>query len=259
MNITGLQCDISWEKTKNNLKLLEKIFSDLEKTDLIVLPEMFATGFSMNVKKIAEPVFGETFKWMQKMAISLNTTIVGSIPTYEHNMFYNRLYVISSEKYRYYDKRHLFTMAGENNMYAKGNSKLIFEVKNFKICPLICYDLRFPLWSRNKTQEGEYDYDILIYIANWPSSRSSAWIDLLKARAIENLSYVVGINRFGSDGNGIQYNGSSRFYNFLGERMDHFKNDMLCIQQINLDKKELYDFRAKFPVLNDADNFTLDY
>ena len=131
-----MQCDISWEETKNNLKLLEKIFSDLEKTDLIVLPEMFATGFSMNVKKIAEPVFGETFKWMQKMAISLNTTIVGSIPTYEHNMFYNRLYVISSEKYRYYDKRHLFTMAGENNMYARGNSKLIFEVENFKICML---------------------------------------------------------------------------------------------------------------------------
>ena len=257
LNITAIQSDIFWESPKKNINFLEKVLLDIASTDLIVLPEMFTTGFSMNAAKISEPKFGDTFQWMKRMAKELDTTILGSIPTVDNNKFYNRLYVVSGENFYHYDKRHLFSMANENIAYSPGNSELIIELKGFKIKFLICYDLRFPVWSRNRVIDNSYDYDLLIYIANWPSLRSNAWIDLLKARAIENLSYVIGLNRVGSDGNGVKYNGSSRAFDFKGERLDEFKDDIFYIQHISLDKKRLNEFRGKFPTLNDADKFSI--
>ncbi len=257
LNITAIQSDIFWESPKKNINFLEKVLLDIVSTDLIVLPEMFTTGFSMNADKISEPKFGDTFQWMKKMAKELDTTILGSIPTVDNNKFYNRLYVVSTKNFYHYDKRHLFSMAKENIAYSPGKSELIIELKDFKIKFLICYDLRFPVWSRNRVIDNSYDYDLLIYIANWPSLRSNAWIDLLKARAIENLSYVIGLNRVGSDGNGVKYNGSSRAFDFKGDRLDEFKDDIFYIQHISLDKKRLNEFRRKFPALNDADKFSI--
>jgi predicted amidohydrolase len=218
---------------------------------------MFTTGFSMQASKVAEKDLGESCQWMQAKAKQLNATIIGSIPTLDNGNYYNRLYVASSEEIIHYDKRHLFSMAKENLSYSSGSSDLMFQVKDFKIKPLICYDLRFPIWSRNKLIDDIYDYDLLIYIANWPAIRSNAWVSLLQARAIENLSYVIGLNRVGKDFNGINYNGSSRGYNFKGDRIDDFLDNEVCVSQISLDKSKLDDFRIKFPALNDADSFNL--
>tara|TARA_B100001287_G_scaffold70393_1_gene57994 strand:+ start:2487 stop:3287 length:801 start_codon:yes stop_codon:yes gene_type:complete len=256
LKITAIQSDIFWESSKRNIDFLQRELLSLDSTDLIVLPEMFSTGFSMNVNKIAEPIFGNTFNWMKRMAKELEVSILGSIPTVENNKFYNRLYVVNPEGFSYYDKKHLFSMAHEDLVYTHGSSELIIELKGFKIKPLICYDLRFPVWSRNRLIENTYDYDLLIYIANWPSVRSNVWRHLLKARAIENLSYVMGVNRVGVDGNGIKYDGSSRVFDFKGERLDQFKDDVFFIQNLNLEKKKLDEFRTNFPALNDADIFS---
>lgn len=257
LNITAIQSDIFWESPKKNINFLEKVILNLPPTDLIVLPEMFATGFSMNAAKISESKFGDTFQWMKRMAKELDTTILGSIPTVDNNKFYNRLHVVNSGSFFHYDKRHLFSMAQEDLAYSPGNSELIIDLKGFKIKPLICYDLRFPVWSRNRVIDNSFDYDLLIYIANWPSVRSNAWVDLLKARAIENLSYVIGLNRVGDDGNGVKYNGSSRAFDFKGVRLDQFQEDVFSVQHISLDKKRLNEFRVKFPALNDADKFSI--
>lgn len=257
MNITAIQSDIFWENPKKNTDYLDKILSKQSATDLVILPEMFTTGFSMQASKVAEKDLGESCQWMQAKAKQLNATIIGSIPTLDNGNYYNRLYVASSEEIIHYDKRHLFSMAKENLSYSSGSSDLTFQLKDFKIKPLICYDLRFPIWSRNKLIDDIYDYDLLIYIANWPAIRSNAWVSLLQARAIENLSYVIGLNRVGKDFNGINYNGSSRGYNFKGDRIDDFLDNEVCVSQISLDKSKLDDFRTKFPALNDADSFNL--
>lgn len=257
MNITAIQSDIFWENPKKNTDYLDKILSKQSATDLVILPEMFTTGFSMQASKVAEKDLGESCQWMQAKAKQLNATIIGSIPTLDNGNYYNRLYVASSEEIIHYDKRHLFSMAKENLSYSSGSSDLTFQLKDFKIKPLICYDLRFPIWSRNKLIDDIYDYDLLIYIANWPAIRSNAWVSLLQARAIENLSYVIGLNRVGKDFNGINYNGSSRGYNFKGDRIDDFLDNEVCVSQISLDKSKLDDFRIKFPALNDADSFNL--
>jgi predicted amidohydrolase len=216
---------------------------------------MFTTGFSMRVENIAENNSGETLFWLQEHSKSLDACILGSLPIKENNKFFNRLYVIKPNKIQYYDKRYLFSMAQEDKYYSKGEKELVFKLKGWKIKPLICYDLRFPLWSKNKYKNNEFDYDILVYVANWPAVRSNAWTSLLKARAIENISYVVGVNRIGKDANEIKYNGSSRVYDFKGKRMDNFKNNIPSIQINNLVKSELISFRNKFPVLKDADDF----
>lgn len=257
MNITAIQSDIFWENPKKNTDYLDKILSKQSATDLVILPEMFTTGFSMQASKVAEKDLGESCQWMQAKAKQLNATIIGSIPTLDNGNYYNRLYVASSEEIIHYDKRHLFSMAKENLSYSSGSSDLTFQLKDFKIKPLICYDLRFPIWSRNKLIDDIYDYDLLIYIANWPAIRSNAWVSLLQARAIENLSYVIGLNRVGKDFSGINYNGSSRGYNFKGDRIDDFLDNEVCVSQISLDKSKLDDFRTKFPALNDADSFNL--
>jgi predicted amidohydrolase len=257
LNVTAIQSDIFWENPKKNTDYLDEILSGQVATDLVILPEMFTTGFSMNASKVAEKDLGESCLWMQQKAKQLNATIIGSIPTIDNGNFYNRLYVASPDNINHYDKRHLFSMAKENLSYSSGSSDLIIQVKEFKIKPLICYDLRFPIWSRNKLINDKYDYDVLIYIANWPELRSNAWVSLLQARAIENLSYVIGVNRVGKDFNGINYNGSSRVYNFKGDRIDDFLDNEVCVSQVFLDKSKLDNFRIKFPALNDADRFNL--
>jgi len=251
----SIQTNIFWENPKANKLEYDKLFQSLETVDLIILPEMFTTGFSMKTEIIAENNSGDTLFWMQEHSKSLDTCILGSLPIKENNQFFNRLYVVKPNEILYYDKRYLFSMAQEDRYYSKGEKELVFELKGWKIKPLICYDLRFPLWSKNKYKNNEFDYDILVYVANWPAVRSNAWTSLLKARAIENLSYVIGVNRIGQDANEIKYNGTSRVYDFKGERMDDFMDNMPRVQINKLVKSELDSFRNKFPVLKDADDF----
>ena len=257
IKIASIQTNIIWENPKANKLEYDKLFQSLEPVDLIILPEMFTTGFSMKTENIAENNSGNTLFWLQEHSKTLDTCILGSLPIRESNKFFNRLYVVKPNEILYYDKRYLFSMAQEDKYYSKGKKELVFELKGWKIKPLICYDLRFPLWSKNKYNNNEFDYDILVYVANWPAVRSKAWTSLLKARAIENMSYVVGVNRIGQDANEIKYNGSSRVYNFKGDRMDDFKDNMPRVQVNNLVKSKLDSFRNKFPVLKDADDFNL--
>ena len=257
LKITALQTNIFWENIDKNINDLNKEIDNLEDSDLIVLPEMFTTGFSMNAIKLAEEHPGKTLNWMQEISARKNTMIIGSIPVKENDFYYNRLYIVNDGKVQFYDKKHLFTMAKEQDSYAAGKTKIIIKHKGWKILPLICYDLRFPIWSRNSIKNNSYEYDILIYIANWPAKRSSAWIDLLKARAIENSCYTIGVNRVGIDGNGIEYDGESRIFDFLGNRLDNFQPNKAVNSHIVLEKARLEEYRKKFPVLEDADPFRL--
>ena len=259
IKVASIQTDIIWENSLSNRIHYDHLLKNIQQVDLIVFPEMFTTGFSMNQQKIAEKTDGETISWMQSHAKSLNTCIIGSIAIQDNNHFYNRLYVVNPDEIKYYDKRYLFSMALEDKNYSKGNKNLIFEIKGWKINPLICYDLRFPLWSRNKFSNNSYKYDMLIYVANWPAARISAWANLLSARAIENSAYVIGVNRIGLDGKNNLYNGSSRIFNFKGERLDNFKNNQAKISINTFDKNKLNDYREKFPVLKDADDFTFQF
>ena len=259
LKIASIQTDIIWENSVRNKIHYDDLLKEIQQVDLIIFPEMFTTGFSMNQKKIAEKPDGETVFWMQQHAKTLNTCIIGSIAVNENNHFYNRLYVIKPNEIKYYDKRYLFSIALEDENYSKGNKNLIFEINGWKINPLICYDLRFPLWSRNKFSNNSYKYDMLIYVANWPAARTIAWTNLLSARAIENSAYVIGVNRIGKDGNKIQYNGSSRIFDFKGERLDKFEINQSKIAINSFHKKDLNKYREKFPVLKDADDFTFQF
>jgi predicted amidohydrolase len=214
LKLTLIQSEIHWEDTEANLAMFEeKIWQIGGSTDVIVLPEMFTTGFTMAAAKLAEHMNMRTFKWMKQMADQTGALIMGSYIVTVHDRFYNRLlWMEPGGQFKTYDKRHLFRMANEHKTFAAGESLLIATWKGWRICPLICYDLRFPVWSRNRwdaTQERPF-YDVAVYVANWPTARVDAWDALLKARAIENLCYVVGVNRVGQDGNGIEYNGHCR-------------------------------------------------
>ena len=189
--IALVQTDLIWENPKQNREnILEKIESITQKVDIIVLPEMFTTGFTMNAKSVAESMDGKTISWLQKTALKTNAAIVGSLIISEENKFFNRLvFVEPSGTVHHYDKRHTFTLAGEEKVYASGTKKIIVDYKGWKICPLVCYDLRFPVWARNVE-----NYDLLLYVANWPKIRVAAWDALLKARAIENMAYCIGFN-----------------------------------------------------------------
>ena len=259
MRITSIQTDIYWENIDGNLNQLTKIFKTLPSSDLVILPEMFTTGFTMNAHRVAEKKEDKTLSWMKKMSNNYGVMIIGSIPVMEKERYYNRLFVVNNDQTEYYDKRHLFSMANEDQTYSSGNSSIVIDYKGWKIMPLICYDLRFPVWSRNHFKDKNYKYDILIYVANWPAKRSSAWVDLLKARAIENSCYTFGVNRVGTDGNQVHYDGRSRTFDFLGNRMDHFESDKAMIDQTICEKSKLTEFRKKFPVLQDADHFILRY
>ncbi|MES2748134.1 MAG: amidohydrolase [Bacteroidota bacterium] len=253
MKIALIQTSLSWENpSENRLFLQEKIAAISQYVDLIVLPEMFTSGFTMNPEKVAETMQGETISWLRELAKTKNCAITGSFVIQENRKYFNRLvFVFPSGEMQHYDKRHLFTLAGEDKVYTSGESKLIIDYKGFKICPLICYDLRFPVFSRNVE-----NYDVLIYVANWPKTRVAAWDILLKARAVENMSYVIGVNRVGSDNNNLEYVGHSQAVDFLGN----------CIQEpqetegvyiVELDKDAMLETRSKLAFLNDKDAFEI--
>lgn len=253
MKIALIQSSLFWENPKANRNHFEvKINALTEKVDLIVLPEMFSTGFTMNPEAVFETMQGETIQWMQSLAKAKNTAITGSLVIKENGNFYNRLvFIYPSGEIQFYDKRHLFTLAGEDKVYTFGKEKLIVEYQGWKICPLICYDLRFPVFARNTE-----NYDILIYVANWPKSRIQAWDILLKARSVENLCYTIGLNRVGFDDNNFEYNGHSQAVDFLGNSLlEPQETEGVFIVELNKDK--LVETRNKFGFLNDRDAFEL--
>lgn len=253
MKIALIQTELSWENPTENRHLLqEKINSIALDVDLMVLPEMFTSGFTMNPKNVAETTQGESVLWLKEVAKSRNCAVTGSLIIEENGNYFNRLvFVFPSGAIQTYDKRHLFTLAGEDKVYTSGKEKLIVEYKGFTICPLICYDLRFPVFARNVE-----NYDLLIYVANWPKPRVNAWDILLKARAVENMSYVIGVNRVGLDANNHNYVGHSQAIDFLGNYMQEpQENEAIFI--VELDKKSLDETRTKLAFLNDKDAFTL--
>ena len=253
LKIAIIQSDLVWENPKQNREnFTKKIDAIDEEVDVIILPEMFTSGFTMNASAVAEAMNGETVTWMQQIASKTNAAIVGSVVISEENNFYNRLlFVESSGKISIYNKRHTFTLVGEDKIYKAGTEKLIVNYNGWKICPLICYDLRFPVWARNTE-----DYDVLMYVANWPKPRVSAWDALLKARAIENMSYCIGVNRVGIDGVNSEYSGHSAVYDVLGNIITSFKPNKEQTQIVTLEKKHIEVYRNKFKFLNDKDNFT---
>lgn len=253
MKIAIIQSDLIWENPKaNRVYFEEKINNLTEKTDLIVLPEMFSTGFTMNPSAVAETMQGETVLWMQLLAKAKKTAITGSVVIEESGNFYNRmLFVFPSGEIQFYDKKHLFTLAGEDKVYTAGNQKLIVDYLGWKICPMVCYDLRFPVFSRNTE-----NYDLLLYVASWPEKRIHAWDALLKARAIENMSYTVGVNRIGVDANGHQYSGHSQVLDCLGEYLLQ-PNESENVFLVELDREKMLETRKKFDFLNDRDLFQL--
>ncbi|RAK02639.1 putative amidohydrolase [Larkinella arboricola] len=254
LRLTLLQTELYWENpTANRAMLEEKIFALPEPTDLIVLPEMFTTGFTMNARSLAEPMNLTTFRWLRQMAAQTGAVVTGSYIVQENSQFYNRLIWMQPDgMFDVYDKRHLFRMAGEELTYTGGSKRLIKSWKGWNICPLICYDLRFPVWSRNVGLE----YDLLLYVANWPAPRSLAWNALLQARAIENLSYVAGVNRVGVDGNGHPYAGDSSLIDPKGEVLFR-QSQTETVYQTTLSLDELRTYRERFPANRDADEFQL--
>jgi predicted amidohydrolase len=254
LKVAIIQKDLVWQNAEQNRLKLDAMFAAINNVDLIVLPEMFTTGFSMEPKPIAETMQGETVCWMLAQAKNLNAAIAGSVIIEENNAFYNRMLFVHPEgTIEYYDKRHAFTLAGENEEYTSGNNKLIVTYKGWKICPLICYDLRFPVWSRNVE-----NYDLLLYTANWPKPRIKAWNTLLKARAIENMSYCVGVNRVGVDANGYEYSGNSIAVDYLGNEITEVCEDKERVIYAIFNKQEMYRLRAKLPFLKDKDTFTIN-
>lgn len=252
LKVAGLQFDIAWERTQINLDYLSGKLKDLEAgVDVLILPEMFHCGFTMAPAKVAQVDGGEVLEWMKQTAAEYDMAIIGSVVVKTKDAFVNRLYVVNEGGVSWYDKRHLFTMGGEHLHYQQGYSRLTVDIKGWRFCPLICYDLRFPVWSRNMGS----DYDVLVYVANWPASRQAVWEALLPARAIENQSYVIGVNRVGHD-DGLDYSGGSQVVDARGKVVVN-NLDEVGFFYINLSRKELSAFREKFPVLKDADNFEL--
>lgn len=254
LKITLIQSELYWQNREANLAMFEeKIWQIQEETDIIILPEMFTTGFSMEAEKLAEPMNLTTFKWMQQMAAQKKAVIMGSYIVKENGNYFNRLLWVQPDgEFDYYDKRHLFRMADEHLTYTAGEKKIIKEWKGWKIMPLICYDLRFPVWARSQNLE----YDLGIYVANWPAPRVNAWTTLLQARAIENVAYVAGVNRVGEDENGMSYVGESAVNDFKGNPL-FFNHKEEVIQTVTLDWEALQKFRQKFPAQLDADEFTI--
>ena len=261
LTISTIQTNLHWENKTANLQMLEEKVNELyQKTEIVVLPEMFNSGFSMNAAMLAEKMDGTTVQWMRKLSVENRVILTGSLIIEEENKFYNRLiWMMPNGEYGYYDKRHLFAYSGEDKDFSSGNKRLITSVKGWKLNMMVCYDLRFPVWARQSTPKDEknlYEYDVLIYVANWPERRSHAWKTLLCARAIENQCYVIGVNRVGSDGNDIRYSGNSLVIDPLGEVLYHMADEE-DIFTITLQKERLDEVRAKFPFLKDGDEFVI--
>lgn len=264
LSVTLVQSVLHWEDCAANLGHFSRTLDHLTTpTDLIVLPEMFPTGFSMKAEELAEPVNGPALQWMKQQARKTNAVITGSVIVEDGGYFYNRLYwVTPAGEVQHYDKRHLFRMGDEQLHFAAGNSVITPVLKGWRVRPLVCYDLRFPVWSRNRwsaTSEGtlQADYDVLLYVANWPERRNHPWKSLLTARAIENQAYVLGVNRVGNDGNDISFSGDSAVIDFKGEPLSNFTPGKEEMHTTILHNAPLAEFRKTFPVGLDADAFEI--
>lgn len=261
LTLTTIQTTLAWEDKAANLQLLEDKIRGIEGyTELVILPEMFSTGFSMQPQLFAEKMEGETVDWMRRMSAERKVILTGSLIIEEEGRYYNRLiWMLPNGHCGYYDKRHLFAYAGEDQHYAPGNKRLIASVKGWKINLQVCYDLRFPVWSRQSPSEKTTpEYDLLIYVANWPERRSHAWKTLLCARAIENQCFVAGVNRVGRDGHNIHHSGNSLVIDPAGEVLYH-KAEEEDIFTITLEKERLEEVRSKFPFWKDGDDFILQH
>jgi predicted amidohydrolase len=256
MKIALLQMNIIWENRPENISHCQAMLAALPSdVQLVVLPEMFTTGFSMHPETLAETEDGPSLTWMRNRAVHQNMALTGSLIIKEGRRYFNRLFFVFPDgSYRRYDKRHLFSMGEEHLHYAPGEERLVVEYQGWRICPLVCYDLRFPVWSRNR---GEEAYDLLLYVANWPASRSNAWDTLLAARSIENQCYVAGVNRCGSDVAGHAHNGHSQVLDYKGAVVAAAAENAESSLTAVLSLEDLKAFRKKFPVGNDADNFTI--
>lgn len=258
LTISLIQADLHWEEIDANLGMFEeKIWEIEEEIDLIILPEMFTTGFSMNAEQLAEPPGAKTFKWMRQMATQKKASITGSYIVKDGDNYFNRLYFVYPDgSSKQYDKRHTFNLAGEGEKYAAGEERLILEYKGWKICPLICYDLRFPVWARSQKKGDElYEYDLLLYVANWPDARINAWDALLKARAIENHSYCAAVNRIGTDAFPKDYPGHSAIYSFNGDEIGFSEKEEIITRK--LIASDLTEYRKRFPFQVDGDDFEI--
>jgi predicted amidohydrolase len=255
LRVSIIQTDITWEdKTANQLRLANTLEKLSGTTDLVLLPEMFSTGFSMESHALAEPVSGRTITLLKWLAARHQLAIAGGFVATENGAYYNRGFFLTPQgEAFFYDKRHLFRPSRERDCFSSGDRKVIVPYCGWNICLMICYDLRFPVWSRNVNNE----YDLLVYVANWPASRRQMWDALLPARAIENVSYVCGVNRIGTDGNKLHYDGGSAAYSPKGERLTAIPDERACVETITLDLDDLRAFRNKFSVWKDADAFTL--
>ena len=271
LKITIIQTNLYWENKAMNLEMFaRKIDAIKEDTDIIILPEMFTTGFSMKPQEFAEPMTGPTVDWLKGQSKKKSCVVTGSFICEDNGKYYNRLVWVSPDgTCTTYDKRHLFRMANEDNHYTAGDKKIIVKLKGWKICPLVCYDLRFPVWSRNTRvadtpeplagpENVLYEYDILLYVANWPEVRSYPWKTLLLARAMENQCYVVGLNRVGDDGNKIYHSGDSAVINAKGILVSKTKPYEEAAETVILSYEELISFRKAFPAMLDADNFQIN-
>ncbi len=257
LSVTLIQTALFWEDKNRNLAMLEdKIMGIDEKTNLVILPEMFSTGFSMRPSVLAETMDGQTIEWMKKISNAKKIIVTGSIIIEDNGHYFNRLiWMLPNGNYGFYDKRHLFAYAGEDQHYTAGNKRLITSVNGWKINLQICYDLRFPVWARQQSNESP-EYDLIIYVANWPERRNHAWKTLLTARAIENQSYVIGVNRVGEDGNQINHSGDSMLIDPLGNIL-FSKQQEEVIHSFVLTKDSLNQTRNKFPFWKDADQFNI--
>jgi len=256
LRVTLLQTDIVWENIPENLSRLHELLLPLAgTTDLVIVPEMFSTGFSMESTRLAEPTDGLTLSTLRKWAADYNLAICGSFIAADKGHYYNRAFFLTPEgEHHFYDKRHLFRMGDEPQHFSAGRERVIFPYRGWNICMLVCYDLRFPVWSRNR----ENEYDLLIYVASWPEARRRVWDTLLEARALENMCYVCGVNRVGTDGYGLRYNGGSVIYSPRGEQIASVADDVMGSATIALDGGSLQQLRERFPVWKDADRFTVD-
>ncbi len=252
LKLALIQSHLVWENPEANRTLFsEKIDSVSHDVDLIVLPEMFSTGFTMTPQNVNSNEGIKTVEWMQKKSKEKNAAIVGSIVFFEDGKYYNKLHFVEPDGgLNVYDKKHTFTLAGEDKVYEAGEKKVLIEYKGFKLCPLICYDLRFPVWARNVE-----NYDVLIYVANWPKQRIQAWDALLRARAIENMAYCVGVNRIGTDGLGYEYSGHSAAYDVLGNQIAFSEKEEILY--VMLEKEHIASTREKLRFLDDRDEFNL--
>lgn len=252
LRVAGIQTQLTWEQPQANRDRFDKLIGNVE-ADLVVLPEMFSTGFTMNPQEVAETMDGPTITWMKSRAKIHDCAIVGSLVIKEESQYFNRLIFMHPEgTFETYDKKHLFTLAGEHKSYQAGTQRLIVDFKGWKICPLICYDLRFPVWARNVEK-----YDLLLYVANWPAPRIHAWNSLLQARAIENMSYCIGVNRVGVDVNDYVYSGHSAAYDFLGEILYKTQPSKEEVFLVSLEKQQQEETRKKLNFLNDQGAFQI--